>query len=69
MPFELELDLISEDFEIAAEDMLGQPVTVRLRLLDGSDRWFNGICNRFLMQGIRIRFCRYRASLVPGYGS
>lgn len=65
VPFEFELDLISENFEIAAEDMLGQPVTVWLRLLDGSRRWFHGICNRFSDTGHQDRFCRYRATLVP----
>lgn len=64
-PFEFELDLVSEDFEIAAETILGQPVTVWLRLLDGGQRWFHGICNRFSHAGHEDRFCRYRASLVP----
>ncbi|MCH5376437.1 MAG: type VI secretion system tip protein VgrG, partial [Planctomycetes bacterium] len=65
VPFEFELDLISENFEIAAEDMLGQPVTIWMRLLDGSRRWFHGICNRFSHAGYQDRFCRYRATLVP----
>lgn len=64
-PFELELELISEDFEIAASRVLGESMTVSLQLLDGSTRWFNGICSRFSHAGHEDRFCRYRATLVP----
>jgi type VI secretion system secreted protein VgrG len=63
--FEFQLELVSEDFEIAASRVLGQPMTVSLQLLDGSTRWFNGVCNRFSHAGHEDRFCRYRATLVP----
>ncbi|MCG6942504.1 MAG: type VI secretion system tip protein VgrG [Thiohalocapsa sp.] len=66
-PFDCQLDLISEDFEIAASRVLGQPMTVSLHLLDGSSRWFNGICSRFSHAGHEDRFCRYRATLVPWF--
>jgi type VI secretion system secreted protein VgrG len=63
--FQLELDLLSEDFAVAPDQVLGQPMTVALRLLDGGTRWFNGICNRFAYAGTEDRLCRYGATLVP----
>ncbi|NBC12500.1 MAG: type VI secretion system tip protein VgrG [Gammaproteobacteria bacterium] len=64
-PFELQLELLSEDFEIAAHRLLGEPMTVSLQLVDGRSRWFNGICRRFSHAGHQDRLCRYRATLVP----
>jgi type VI secretion system secreted protein VgrG len=64
-PFELELDLLSENAEIAPDSLLGQGMTVELELLDGSTRYFNGICNRFYHTGYEDRFTGYRATLVP----
>jgi type VI secretion system secreted protein VgrG len=63
--FQFELDLLSEDFEVAADKVLGQPMTVSLQLLDGGTRWFNGICSRFAHAGHQDRLCRYRATVVP----
>jgi len=46
--FEYELELISEDMKIKHEDLLGQPVTMRLDLLDHRTRYFNGIVSRLV---------------------
>ncbi len=65
IPFELELDLLSEDSAIAADRLVGEGMTVELQLLDGGKRYFHGICNRFSQVGWENRFSRYRATLVP----
>jgi type VI secretion system secreted protein VgrG len=70
--FELQLDLLSENHQIRAEDLLGQPVTVRLELQDGrGKRYFNGLVSRFEHSGAPValgnygNFSTYRATLVP----
>jgi len=63
--FEYELELLSEDINIKHEDLLGQPVTAKLRLLDGGERYFNGIVNRFTQIGFDGAFAIYQATLVP----
>jgi type VI secretion system secreted protein VgrG len=70
-PFELQLDLLSEDDSIKAEDLLGQPMTVQLDLREGTGpegdgkRYFNGFVNRFQHVGFPGRLTSYRATLVP----
>ena len=63
--FQFELDLLSDDFGVAPDRLIGRPMTISLRLLDGGTRFFNGICNRFAYAGTEDRLCRYRATLVP----
>ena len=47
-PFNFELDLVSENHNIAFKDIVGKNVTVSIVLADGSKRFFNGIISRFL---------------------
>jgi type VI secretion system secreted protein VgrG len=63
--FEVELDLLSEDDCVAATDLLGQTMTVRLALQDESQRFFNGHVSRFAHIGYQGRLARYQAVLVP----
>jgi len=64
--FKYKLDLISESRQpIRPEDLLGQPVTVRLDLPDHRTRYFNGIVNRFSHSGFDGDLAVYRATLVP----
>jgi type VI secretion system secreted protein VgrG len=46
-PFEFQLDLTSENQQVKFSDIVGQNVTVRLELADGSTRYFNGFISRF----------------------
>jgi type VI secretion system secreted protein VgrG len=70
-PFELHLDLLSEDDNITADDILGQTMTVRLELREGSGpqgdgkRYFNGFVSRFEHTGFPGRLAGYRATVVP----
>ncbi|MGB5832700.1 MAG: type VI secretion system tip protein VgrG, partial [Thiohalocapsa sp.] len=63
--FEYELELISDNIDIKHEDLLGQSVTVRLDLLDGQQRYFSGIVNRFSQVGFDGSLAIYQATLVP----
>ncbi|MEJ2328150.1 MAG: type VI secretion system tip protein TssI/VgrG [Chromatiaceae bacterium] len=70
--FELQLDLLSTNHQISAEQILGQSVTVRLELQDGrGTRYFNGLVCRFEHAGAPVTladygpFSSYRATVVP----
>ena len=64
--FELDLDLLSENYEIDFDQIIGKNVTVRMELPDGGTRYWNGYINRFV-QGVSTspRFAQYRATMVP----
>jgi type VI secretion system secreted protein VgrG len=63
--FHFELDLLSEDAEIAMDDVLGQPMTVKLLTRDEGERFFNGLVSRFSRVGADHEYTRYRAVLRP----
>jgi type VI secretion system secreted protein VgrG len=64
--FTFHLDLLAEnDADVAFDKLLGERVTVVLRLNDDKSRYFNGICNR-VSQGHRDHdFTYYRMEVVP----
>ncbi|MDN5870687.1 MAG: type VI secretion system tip protein VgrG [Nitrococcus sp.] len=63
--FDYRLDLMSPDDNIAAHDLLGEKVTIRLSLAGGGRRFFNGHISRFVMLGYEGRFAHYEATVVP----
>ncbi len=65
-PFDFNVDLIADlKKEVRFDKIIGQSVTVEMRLLDNSVRYFNGMVNRF-SQGPRDEdFLHFRASVVP----
>ena len=65
--FSFHVDLLAEaQNDIRFDRILGQSVTVKLRLVDDEKRYFNGIVNRF-SQGDRddVPFVHFRAEIVP----
>ncbi len=63
--FEFDLHLLSEDYDINFDDIIGQNVTVRLDLPNGT-RYWNGYISRFMKSGSGSqRFAEYRATMVP----
>jgi len=61
-----QMELISHDAAIAAEDMIGTNVTVTLELDSGDLRYFNGYVHRFTALDENEKGVRgYRASVVP----
>src|SRR5947209_567598 len=69
--FHFEAELVADGNDtVAFERILGQSVTISLRLHDGTVRYFNGVVQRFT-QGDRdvasedTTFLRFRADIVP----
>ncbi|MBZ5653768.1 MAG: type VI secretion system tip protein VgrG [Acidobacteriia bacterium] len=63
--FAFELDLVSEEPSIKYADIVGQAVTVRITLADGSLRYWNGFVNRFVQAGRDSNVAVYQATIVP----
>lgn len=63
-PFEFELELASEDQQIAFSDIVGQNVTIRLER-PGEPRYFNGFVSRFTQVSSQGDWARYSATVVP----
>src|SRR5262245_56543338 len=60
--FRFQLDLIAENHrikDIAFDKLLAQPITVRLDLPDDEERYFNGICSRFIQGETDESFTSY----------
>jgi type VI secretion system secreted protein VgrG len=64
-PFEYQLELLSTKDSIAAEQILGEAITVHVDLADGSKRHFNGHVARFGQFGTKGSFACYRATVRP----
>jgi type VI secretion system secreted protein VgrG len=64
--FAFDLDLLSENYEIDFEEIIGQNVTIRMDLPEGEPRYWNGFISRFV-QGAsnNVQFAQYRATMVP----
>jgi len=63
--FTFELDMISEDREIEAADVLGTGMLVRMDLPDGEQRFLHGLVNRFTQSDVQAEFSQYEAEIVP----
>ena len=64
--FNFKVDLIAaQTHEVRFDQIIGQSVTLEMRLLDGDKRYFNGIVTRF-SQGRRDEtFVHFRAEITP----
>jgi type VI secretion system secreted protein VgrG len=64
-PFEIDLEVLSEDFQISLADVLGQPLSIRLDLPEGAQRFFHAYCSQFSFAGQHRNYAIYRATLRP----
>ena len=62
---EFHLDLLSEDESIKMDDVLGKKMTVKLALLKGGERYFNGFVSRFAQVERVSGLAHYQATLKP----
>ncbi len=62
--FEIELDLLSEDFAVKPKEIIGQNVTIRMELSNKKNRHFNGYINNF-SQVTSDGLANYNATVVP----
>jgi len=64
--FRFELDLLAEvNTDIHFEDIIGQGVTIQMRLANDETRYFHGIVKRFSQGGSDEIFTAYHAEVVP----
>ena len=65
--FDFRLELLSQDVNVAASDLLGEHVTVELRDPETGEplRHFDGVVDNFAFTGFRDRFAVYALGLVP----
>ena len=63
--FRFELDLRSEDPGIPLADIIGKNVTLTLKQVDATPRYFNGVISRFGQGVSEERFTSYHAEMVP----
>ncbi|HHN77115.1 MAG TPA: type VI secretion system tip protein VgrG [Phycisphaerales bacterium] len=66
-PFDMQLDVLSDDPAIDADKLLGQNITVRCELpnLEGQSRYFNGLVASFQHAGVEEGMSIYRLRVVP----
>jgi type VI secretion system secreted protein VgrG len=60
-----DLELLSEDASIKFDDIIGKNVTIRLNLIGGAVRYWNGFVSQFSQMAPMNRYPRYRAVVVP----
>jgi type VI secretion system secreted protein VgrG len=63
--FRISAQLYSENASIDFTKIIGQRVSISLKLADGSKRYFNGFVSRFAQVGMDKRFTHYHAEIVP----
>jgi len=65
--FDFRLELLSEDVNVSASDLLGEHVTIELRDPETGEplRHFDGVVDNFAFTGFRDRFAVYALGLVP----
>ena len=64
-PFEYQLSLLSEDYQIPFEEMVGGNLTVWMAVADEQTRHFNGYVSHFVQTGQIGTLNRYHATVVP----
>ena len=63
--FSFHLQMHSTNDSISPKEIVGKGVTVTLKMLDSSERYFNGVVSRFSYTGTDDRFSYYTAEIVP----
>jgi type VI secretion system secreted protein VgrG len=66
--FNFTVELLSDQRDISASDMLGQSITIEIELKYGKKRFLNAQCTRFNFTGVAEgtgRFFKYQATLQP----
>jgi type VI secretion system secreted protein VgrG len=64
-PFQIDVDLLSEDPNVDFSKIVGTNATIRLLLQNGKTRYFNGFVTRFVHTGGSTRTAHYRLTLSP----
>jgi type VI secretion system secreted protein VgrG len=67
-PYRYDLTLLSDNPAIPIDKVLGQPLTVSIKLYTGELRHFTGIVTYFAKLGLSMRHVRYAVALRPRLG-
>jgi type VI secretion system secreted protein VgrG len=65
LPFRYDLTLLADDANLAADKVLGQMLTLHVKLDTGDTRFFTGVVTYFAKVGMAMTHTRYRAVLQP----
>jgi len=65
--FTIELELQSSKEDIKFEDILGQNITIEMKLISGGERYFNGHITRFSQSGNSGDYAVYQATVHPWF--
>lgn len=66
--FGFHVDMVADTKDdVRFDQIIGQSVTVEMRLMDDTKRYFNGIVNRFSQGGRDEIFNHFRADIVPKF--
>lgn len=63
--FQIEAELSSENGAIDFDKIVGHNATIRLKVNQGTTRYFNGFVSRFVQVANQGGYAHYRATLVP----
>lgn len=63
--FDFSLDLLSENANIALDQVIGQRVSISITQAGDDKRYINGFVSRFSQSGADSRFTQYHAEVVP----
>jgi type VI secretion system secreted protein VgrG len=64
--FAFNLDVLSEKKDVSFSDIVGQKVSIKVELSDGTaERYFNGYVSRFAQSQTDPRFTHYQMEVVP----
>jgi type VI secretion system secreted protein VgrG len=66
-PFEYVADLLSVQDDIDPNKLLGESMTLLVRLADGRTRYFDGLVSNFAFRGVESGYASYRAILRPWF--
>jgi len=64
-PFHFTVEVVSENADVAMEQVVGKPVSLRVQLVDGGHRFFHGIVATFEQAGRDTRLASYRLEVRP----
>ncbi len=65
--FRFNLDMLSRNFNISFDDIVGKNVTITIQLADGSERYLNGHISRFAQLPVEEHLAHYQAEMVPWF--
>jgi len=65
--FRFHLDMLSRNFNISFDDIVGKNVTITVQLADGSERYLNGHISRFAQLPVEEHLAHYQAEMVPWF--